>query len=154
MNNLTKILIVAGVGGIGYAVYRYFKGKRTESQQEDEIVNQTGGGTGGGGTGGGVSNPTNQTYANAMYQIFAGQIWDAAHANNFTGTQEDEIYDVFKQMKTDTDISKLISAFGKKRMYLTFSDAPLKEWLQAEMDSSEIAKINSILQSNKITYRF
>lgn len=151
MNNFTKIIIVAGVGGVGYAIYKYFKPKKTKEYFEEEENLNTGGGKAG--SGGGTTTPT-QTYANAMYAMFAEQIWDAAHANNFTGTQEDAIYDVFKQMKSDIDISKLISAFGKKRMYLSFSDAPLKEWIQAEMDSSEISKINSILQSNKISYRF
>jgi hypothetical protein len=151
MNNVTKILIIAGVSGVGYAIYRYFKPKKTKEYFKEQEQLNTGGGKAG--AGGGTTTPT-QTYANAMYSMFAEQIWDAAHANNFTGTQEDEIYDVFASMKSDIDISKLISAFGKRRMYLTFSDAPLKQWIQAEMDSKEIAKINSILQSNKIAYRF
>jgi hypothetical protein len=153
MNNLTKAIIIVGVGGIGYAVYRYFKPRRTDSQQEEDIVSQGGGGSGAGG-GNGVQTKLTQTYANAMYNVLAEQIWGAAHANNWSGTQEDAIYDVFKQMKNDIDISKLISAFGARRMYLSFSNGALKEWINAEMDDSEIAKINSILQSNNISYRF
>jgi hypothetical protein len=39
-------------------------------------------------------------------------------------------------------------------MYLSFSNGALKEWIKAEMDDKEIAIINSILQKNKISYRF
>jgi hypothetical protein len=152
MRTFYKILIGGVVLGAGYAAYRYFRPKRTDSLQEEQVGQGQGSGSGSGGS----NPPTGNTlsYANAMYGIFAEQIWDAAHTNNFTGTQEEEIYAVFKQMRNDADIAKLVSAFGSRRMYLSFSKGALKEWIRAEMDDDEIAVINSILQKNKISYRF
>jgi len=153
MRNSTKVILAIGALGLGYGIYRYFKPRKTDSEQEEDIVSQEGSGSGAG-SGNSIKTQLTQTYANAMYSVLAEQIWAAAHTNNWSGTQEDAIYDVFKQMKNDIDISKLISAFGARRMYLSFSNGALKEWINAEMDDSEIAKINSILQSNKISYRF
>lgn len=153
MKNVTKILIVAGVAGVGYALFRYFKPRRTDSEQEDEIVQSSGGGSGSGsgsGTGGGVQ----ATYAPAMYTILADEIYAARSGEHWTGTQEEPIYNAFKKIKNDIDISKLIQAFGRRRLSYDYRSAGLGGFLSDELNAKEIAKVNEILRGNKVTYQF
>ena len=155
MKNVTKILIVAGVVGAGYALFRYLKPRRTESEQEEEIVQSSGGESGSGSgsgseTGGGVQ----ASYAPAMYSIIADEIYDARMGNHFTGTQEEPIYNAFKKIKNDIVIAKLIQAFGRRRLSYDYRSAGLGGYLSDELTGSEIAKVNEILRGNKVKYQF
>jgi len=73
-------------------------------------------------------------------------------------TDEDAIYSVFSTMKNDLDITQLISDYGIHTYYLSLrkiaTDMDLPQWIYEEMDEDEIAKLNSILAKNNITYRF
>ena len=74
------------------------------------------------------------------------------------GSDEDAIYSVFSTMKNDLDITQLISDYGIHTYYLSLrkiaTDMDLPQWIYEEMDEDEIAKLNSILAKNNITYRF
>ena len=70
------------------------------------------------------------------------------------GTDEQAIYDVFNQMKTNLDVALLIKAFGKRRLEFSTQDMELGGHLSNDLDSSEISKLNDILSSKGITYRF
>jgi hypothetical protein len=152
MNNVTKILVVAGVVGAGYALYRYFKPRRTDSTQEEDIIQQSG--ETGSGTSSGTGSGNQATYAVAMYTIIADEIYDARMGNHFTGTQEEPIYNAFKKIKNDIDIAKLIQAFGRRRLSYDYRSAGLGGYLSDELTGSEIAKVNEILRGNKVKYQF
>ena len=57
-------------------------------------------------------------------------------------------------MKNNIDVANLIKAFGKRRLEFSTQDLELGAHLSNDLDSSEIAKVNSILASKNITYRF
>jgi hypothetical protein len=57
-------------------------------------------------------------------------------------------------MKNDTDVAKLIIAFGKRRIEFSFMDGTLAEFLTSELDSTEIKQVNKILSSKGINYKF
>ncbi len=57
-------------------------------------------------------------------------------------------------MKNNIDVANLIKAFGKRRLEFSTQDLELGAHLSNDLDSAEIAKVNSILASKNITYRF
>ncbi len=86
------------------------------------------------------------------------------------GTDEDSIYSVFRQMKNDADVLKLISVFGigfyqpcvwsspvSYSIWLANDKAfggGLPTWLGYDLGSSEIAKVNGILRDKGIQFQF
>jgi len=92
------------------------------------------------------------SYPELQYKIFADSIYQAGMV--IGGTDEDTIYNVFASMKNDTDIAKLILAFGKRRIEFSFMDGTLAEFLTSELDSTEIKQVNKILSSKGINYKF
>ena len=102
------------------------------------------------------------TYPQTNYTLFADKIYEAGCANVFCyGTDEEAIYDVFKQMKNDVDVLLLIKAFGARMprgsVCIPFTDCPgigLGEWLQTELSSYNFSEINNILAKNSITFKF
>jgi hypothetical protein len=92
------------------------------------------------------------SYSSATYSQLADKIYSAVMYT--WGTDEQAIYDVFNLMKNNIDVALLIKAFGKRRLEFSTQDAELGAHLSNDLDSTEIAKINSILSSKGITYRF
>jgi hypothetical protein len=86
-----------------------------------------------------------QNYSDGQYSIWAQQLFVAMSG---LGTDENAIYRVFGYMVNDLDVAKLIRAFGVK------DDESLGEWLAGDLDSSEIEKVNKILATKNIKYRF
>lgn len=97
---------------------------------------------------------TGQTpsYPSATYSQLADKIEAAVFYT--WGTDLPAIYDVFNLMKNNLDVAMLIKAFGKRRLEYSLQEMELGAHLSNDMDSSEIAKVNSILASKGITYRF
>ena len=77
------------------------------------------------------------TFASSLYAAMDG-----------AGTDEDKIYNVFRAMGTRSDVLQLIKTFGVK------DGETLTEWLNGDLSSKEIDKINSILANNNINYQF
>lgn len=91
-------------------------------------------------------------------------------AMNGCGTEEDQIYDVFKAIKNEADIRQLITTFGVRYYQPCAGDQPisytrwlfndnafgggLPTWLSYDLDANEIKKINDILKNNKVDYSF
>ena len=92
------------------------------------------------------------SYSAATYSQLADKIYAAVMYT--WGTDEQAIYDVFNLMKNNIDVANLIKAFGKRRVEFSTQDQELGAHLSNDLDSSEIAKVNSILASKNITYRF
>lgn len=76
------------------------------------------------------------------------------------GTDEQAVYDVMSAMKNQADILYLIQVYGVRKFKGTFSswfdfeELNLPAAISYEMDSSEIAKVNSILSKKGITFKF
>lgn len=104
------------------------------------------------------------TYPASNYQIFADKIYEAGCAGVFCyGTDEEAIFDVFKQMKNDVDVLLLIKAFGLREERGTIcvpfleencSRMPLGQFLQTELSASNFSEINNILAKNSIVFKF
>lgn len=91
-------------------------------------------------------------------------------AMNGCGTDEQKVYNVFKQMKNDADIRQLIASFGLRYYEPCAASQPisylhwqindkaygggLPTWLSYDLDASEIDAINAILKANRVNYSF
>lgn len=77
------------------------------------------------------------TIASKLYAAMAGM-----------GTDENAIYDAFRSINNYSDLMRLMSAFGSK------DNMTLREWLYDDCGAGEINKINEILASKNIDYKF
>lgn len=84
------------------------------------------------------------SFTNAQFLGFADKLYAAMKG---VGTDNDAIYFVFKQLKNDTDIYKLIEAFGIR------DGETLNQWLTSELSSNERFNLNQIT-SKYAAYRF
>ena len=140
---LNKPLVWLTILGIGaYALYKIGAaiGKKLTLSNADADIR--------------AAQKTGQTasYSSATYSQLADKIYAAVMYT--WGTDEQAIYDVFNLMKNNIDVANLIKAFGKRRLEFSTQSAELGAHLGNDLDSTEIAKINSILSSKGITYRF
>ncbi len=136
----TAVAIGIG-GGIAYIIYNRFFKKTTDKANEKkelELINKE-------------LDPSKLSYPASNYYLMAQTI---AVAGFDVGTDEEAIYNVFRQLKTNSDFLALRQAWGKKKIYdfgipyvLT-----LAEFLHWEMSADEIKKINNILKSKGIKY--
>lgn len=133
-------LTIIGIGG--YALYKLgsaiYKKLNLDNANKDIIDAQKAGQT--------PSYPTG-TYSQLADKIYAAVMYT-------WGTDEQAIYDVFSSMKNNLDVAMLIKAFGKRRLEFSTQDAELGAHLSNDLDTTEINKINTILASKGITYRF
>jgi hypothetical protein len=107
-----------------------------------------GGGTGGGGNG------NSQVTSGLNYASLANKLFDAF--NGF-GTREEDVYSVFKMLKTDGDYSALKAAYGNRRItdiyYISYFDGDLPATIKHELDTKELAELNNILAFNNLSVR-
>jgi len=139
-------LIYAGIGIlILYLSIRSMFGKSTNNPRDkmDDAIKS-------------VLKPENLSYTTAQYEIFCQRL-STAFVDGW-GTDEDAIYEVFQQMKTNSDVLMLIDVYGVRNYpeatLFWGEDWPLIEIIYNELTNSEIAEINSILKTNGITYTF
>jgi hypothetical protein len=133
-------LTIIGLGG--YALYRIGKAiaERLDlSNAEKDILDAK-------------KEGQTPSYSSATYSQLADKIYTAVMYT--WGTDEQAIYDVFNLMKTNLDVALLIKAFGKRRVEFSTQELELGAHLSNDLDSSEINKLNSILSSKNISYRF
>lgn len=97
------------------------------------------------------------TLSEANVRGFADQIIAAA---NDWGTDENAIYRVFQALKNEADMYLLLSVFGIREWKGTLTNffdmerGDLNYLISYELSSSEVNKVNSILSSKGITYKF
>lgn len=91
-------------------------------------------------------------------------------AMNGCGSDEEMVYEAFKKLNNDADVQLLISRWGVRYYtpcavtdpisYTLFLNNPKKfggnltSWLNNDLTTSEIKKINTILSQKKITFKF
>jgi hypothetical protein len=83
------------------------------------------------------------SYSDSQYRVMAEQLYAAMKG---WGTNEESIYNVFRQMKSRVDVLKLIDAYGVK------DGEDLVTWLNGDLWS--FTKINQILRDNGVDYTF
>ena len=100
------------------------------------------------------------SYKPSQYITWADKIEDSMTANFLDFTDEEAIYSVMRQLKTNNDWLELAKAYGLRKYYDPLSydyilgkEVNLIKALQLELDTKEKNKINSILKSKNIRYR-
>ncbi len=110
----------------------------------------------------------NPSFPDSQFQIWVDGLFTAMDG---PGTDETAIYNIFKNFKNDADVAKLVAAWGVRFFgNSTFLTDPLvstinllkgdkfggslNQWLTSELSGSEMTKLNNILASANITYRF
>lgn len=98
------------------------------------------------------------SYPDTTYINLSDKIESAGAGFAFgLGTDEEAIYDVFKQMKNDLDVLLLSKAFGARTApdcVFNCPDLALGGWLANEMSGEAIKEINTILQTQGIKSKF
>jgi hypothetical protein len=148
------IIAIAVVGGVGYAIYKLSKIKKTPEEKSDkeeadaqtkELEAET------------KKKPL--SYPLSQYKTFANAIEEAC---NEEGTDEEAIYSTFRKLKNNSDYLALQKAWGNPTRFVTPSwyifyttgrNYTLPQLLRNDMSSSEISKVNKILSNNGIKYR-
>lgn len=101
-------------------------------------------------------NKSQLTYPEEHYKSLAVRLQNAFGLTD----DEETIYDVFRQMRTDADVKQLILAFGAPRIIPNWHSGAfakrrtLIEVIQLHLTRKEIVKINEILSQRNINYRF
>jgi len=85
------------------------------------------------------------TLTPAQAENYAGKLHEAMKG---WGTDEDAIYEVFTNLSTKGDLLYVIKTFGVR------GGMTLVQWITAELNSKERTKLNSIIASNNIDYKF
>lgn len=156
-----NVVVVGGVAFAGYSIYR-----NAQKRKEIEAANQA------------AEYATDElgrlaargirpTYLNSEFELMAGAL---VQAMNGCGTDEEMILDVFRKMRNDADVLKLITVFGVRFYQPCAASQPLSylrwmwddqsfgggigEWLSYDLSSGYIEDINDILRSRGITYSF
>ena len=148
------IIAIAVVGGIGYAVYKLSKLKKTPEEKSDKEEADA------------QKNELEKeikkkplSYPLSQYKTFANVIEEAC---NEEGTNEEAIYSTFRKLKSNSDYLALQIAWGNPTRFVTPSwyifyttgkNFSIPQLLRNDMSSSEISKVNKILSNNGIKYR-
>jgi hypothetical protein len=99
---------------------------------------------------------TKASYADSQYSIWAASLFSC-----FDGWGTCTSYlDIFKKLKNDTDVLKLVTAFGIKTISSGKGNpspnftGTLPGAVNDELDATQIAEINQVLSDNGISYSF
>lgn len=90
-------------------------------------------------------NTSNITISATLLRQYADRLYTAMKG---WGTDEDTIYDVFSNFRTDDDVLQLIRIYGTK------DGMTLPQWIIDELNTKERKKLNTILNNNGVTYQF
>lgn len=156
-----KVIVVAGMGLLGYSIYKAIQRDKDEKKaamaaaaaavELAALANQ------------GV----HPSYNDSQFYVFINTL---VQAMTGCGTDEVMIYHVFRQIKNEADIRRLIQLFGVQNYQPCAYESPisyaiwqvndkayggdLATWLSYDLDQSEIDNINSILKGNGLAYQF
>lgn len=156
-----KIIVAAGVGLLGYSIYRSVKQKQEEREAlkgTEEAANELNTL---------AANGVVPSYSDSQFYVFVGALTSAM---NGCGTDEEGVYTVFRNMNNEADIRKLITTFAIQYYEPCAFESPisyaiwqlndkayggdLAAWLHFDLDEDEINEVNNILQSRGIAYKF
>jgi len=158
---VVAVVGVAAIALVGYSIYAGSKRRRdlkeaSKASEEAKVeISEL------------ARSGVNPSYSPSQYEVFSQKL---VQAMDSCGTSEESVYSVFRYMKNKADVLSLISAFGVRYYQPCASSNPisyskwlfndkaygggLATWLEYDLTSSEIKKINDILASNNIQYSF
>jgi len=96
----------------------------------------------------------NLSYSLAQYQMMADLVEEATDTS---GTDTEAIYNVFAQLRNNTDVLQLIKTYGERWNFmfgLPLGKFTLQQIINSEFDSGERATLNQIITGNDITIQF
>lgn len=88
------------------------------------------------------------SYNDSYYSSFADAI---EMENKSLNTNEQAIYDLFRELRNEPDLIKLKIAFGTRRPNMETSSYGLSGFLRADLNESEMIEVNKILKSKALT---
>jgi hypothetical protein len=157
------VIAVGGTLLVGYIIYTIIKKVKREADlrtnlQESEAAEEE------------LQQLENQgiepTLSRTTVQAIISSLTDAM---NGCGSDENRIYAQFNKLSNEADMQLLLKEFGVRYYRPCPADQPisyaqwmwndkkfggnLSQWLSYDLSTSELAKINSILQSKGIKYR-
>lgn len=156
-----KVIVVAGLGLLGYAIYRAIKGDESEKNAKvaPDLANAKLKEL--------AAKGVLPSYDDLQFQVFVESLVQAMEG---CGTDEELIYKVFQAMQNDADISKLIAMFDIQYIKPCEVSSPLQwlwsfvdrtafggnlpTWIAYDLSASNISTINSILEANGVNYQF
>jgi len=158
---IISVVLVLGGAYIGWEVYRNYKKKKDLeeanqaaglAEQELQQLQQQG---------------VRPTYTTSQFEVWTQTL---VQAMTGCGTDEDAIMNVFRALRNDADIRKLVSVFGIRYYQPCAWSSPisyaiwqgndqaygggLPTWLGYDLSSGDIDDINQILSSKGINYQF
>ncbi len=156
-----KVIVVAGVGLLGYSIYRAIKRKQDEQKAAAaaaaaarELAAL-------------AAQGVYPSFGDSQFYVFVNTL---VQAMTGCGTDETMIYQVFRQIKNEADIRRLIQLFGVQYYQPCVWTSPvsyavwqandkayggdLATWLSYDLGQTEISNINSILKGNGLSFQF
>jgi hypothetical protein len=133
------VAVIAGIGIIGFVIYKNFKPRTKEEKELDKDEDTF------------VAQGQKPSFPTSQYRAFADTI---QQENLSFNTDEEKIYNIFKQMKNDLDIVMLSRAFGERRPQWTVNNVGLVPFLNEDLNRYEIGEVNKILAAKNIKFRF
>ncbi|MBK7362997.1 MAG: hypothetical protein IPJ01_11935 [Micavibrio sp.] len=147
---IVGVAVIGGIGLIGFMAYKKLSKTDAEKDAEESLKD----------TNKDLKNLTKYqkpSYLPSQYGAFGDSLYEAM---NGMGSDENEIYDVFRKMKNTMDVLLLIQAFGIRdytddRVFV-FNVKPmnLNQWISVELKTSEKEELNKILSSKGIKFQF
>lgn len=156
-----KVIAVAGLGLLGYSLYRSIQRKREERQAAEAAAQ--------------AERELNELAATGVYpsyQLSQFEVFVNTLVQSMTGcaTDEEAVYSVFRSMRNDADIRQLIKSFGIQYYQPCSWTSPvsyaiwqfndkayggdLATWLSYDLSDSEKRQVNDALSDNGVNYQF
>ena len=156
-----SLAVVAGIGLVGYSIYRGIK-RAKELREANKPAEE-------------AQQDLSDLAAQGVYPTLTGSelqvLCDAlVQAMDGCGTDENLVYNVFRHLRNDADVLKLIVAFGVRYYQPCMWTSPisyaiwqvnekayggnLATWLNYDLSSGEINTINRILKDTGINFQF
>jgi hypothetical protein len=156
-----KVIVAAGVGLLGYSIYQAVKRNKEEKDAAKaaaaaaaELAAL-------------AAQGVYPSYGDSQFYVFVNTL---VQAMTGCGTDETLIYQVFRQIRNEADIRRLIQLFGVQYYQPCVWTSPvsytvwqvndkayggdLATWLSYDLGQTEISNINSILKGNGLTFQF
>jgi hypothetical protein len=170
MDNSTKngIITIAALAVAGVIVWKLLKNPTNNSNggggnngggsNGDGDNGEDNGEDNGGDNGGGENPPPSPTQTDLTGNQVMKIANDIFEAMDGYGTNEENIIDSFKKIKTNNDMDNLVSAFGTRtvssgtgNIFVSDFTGNLVECLRDELDEDDISEINTILRNNRVS---
>jgi len=140
------VATLAILGGVGFGIYKLIKNLNTiddkvADNKEEKALKAQG---------------QKNWYSPSQYKEIADAFYTNAidTYNPFDRGNEDALYKLAGQIKSDLDVIEIRKAFETKRCSLTTNWMGLSAFVNCMYDTDEVKTANDILAGKKITFRF